>query len=74
MKSLPGITTRTGCLDCQTQGIITGYIAPMVYMKCPQCGSEWRTLSAICKACKNPSGFPYMSDCIRCAKKEKKVS
>lgn len=68
---MPGKTTRTSCLDCMVPGVITGYIAPMVHMKCPQCGKEWRTLSAICKECKNPSGSPYMSDCKRCATVEK---
>lgn len=71
MKCRPGVTTRTFCLDCHVQGEITGYSSPMISMKCPACGKEWRTLSAICQRCKTPSGSPYYSDdCPNCGGKD----
>jgi predicted amidophosphoribosyltransferase len=73
MKCRPGVTTRTFCLKCLVQGEITGFKSPLVYMRCPKCGVEWRTLSAICENCKTPSGSPYYGDCPRCAKREAKA-
>lgn len=75
MRCKPGKTTRTFCLKCQVQGEITGYISPMVHMRCPVCGIPWRTISAMCEYCRQPSGSPYYSECERCGnkKREKKV-
>ncbi|MBP2657274.1 MAG: hypothetical protein H6Q69_306 [Firmicutes bacterium] len=69
MKCMPGVTTVTTCRDCGVQGVKTGFSSPMVLMKCPRCGREWKTLSAMCKRCHNPSGSPYMSDCPVCVRK-----
>ena len=69
MKCMPAITTRTVCLACGKPGTVIGYKSPMVSMKCPICGKEWRTISAMCTHCKTPSGSPYMSNCKRCAPK-----
>lgn len=68
MKCMPGITTRAYCLKCHAIGIKIGYCSPMVKLQCPVCGGEWKTLSAICRQCKTPSGLPHMSDCTRCSK------
>jgi hypothetical protein len=66
MKCMPCITTRTNCLVCGMDGIVKGYKSPMVSMKCPGCGKEWRTISAMCQKCKMPSGSPYLGECKYC--------
>ena len=66
MRCHPGKTTRAFCLTCRTNGIQIGYVSPMVQMRCPVCGVEWRTISAICERCKHPSGSPYPGDCPKC--------
>lgn len=67
MNYYPGATTRAFCLVCRAKGFIVGYQSPMISMRCPQCGSEWRTLSAICAKCKTPSGRPYYEPCEKCS-------
>lgn len=66
MHCKPGKTTRAYCLKCNVRGEITGYKSPMVNMRCPKCGIEWRTISAICEHCREPSGNPYLTDCPKC--------
>ena len=72
MHCIPGKSSRTTCLKCNTRGQITGYKSPMVDMACPECGAAWRTISAICERCRTPSGNPHYSQCAICAKKTKR--
>lgn len=74
MRCIPGKTTRSFCLKCRVEGQVIGYKSPIVALKCPVCGIEWRTISAICEKCRLPSGSPHAGDCLRCKRKEKSVS
>jgi predicted amidophosphoribosyltransferase len=71
VKCIPGKSSRTYCLKCHSQGRVIGYKSPMVDMQCQTCGATWRTISAICPSCHNPSGRPYMEDCQMCQSKKK---
>lgn len=71
MKCIPGKSSRAYCIKCHSQGMVIGYKNPMVDMLCPNCGETWRTISAICESCRNPSGRPYLEDCPRCQGKKK---
>ena len=73
MKCKPGVTTRTYCLQCNCEGEMVGYSWPMVSMRCPGCGTEWRTLSAICERCHYASGSPWASECPKCEAKMKEA-
>lgn len=69
MRCRTGVTTITTCQVCNVRGIQIGYVWPMVRMRCPVCGVEWRTLSAICEHCKTPSGSPWEGECQYCKSK-----
>ena len=70
MKCIPGKTTRAFCLKCNAHAQVINFVTPMLYMEC-QCGETWRTISAICEHCKQPSGSPYLTDCAHCSSKQK---
>lgn len=70
---IPGKATRTYCLKCNKTGKITDFVTPMLHMECPDCGSAWRTISAICTKCGRPNGSPYISECPYCSTKNKSI-
>lgn len=69
----PGITTNSDCPKCGAAGIEIGFKDPMVQLRCPKCGYEWRTMSSVCTRCKRPSGTTKTVICKFCSRVKGKV-